>query len=339
MNREGISVAAGISVAGSSADDLVSVIIPIYNSERFLDEAIESVAGQTHDRWELLLVNDGSTDASPAIAQRYAERHPGKVRYLEHAARDNRGCSASRNLGIREARGKYIAFLDADDVWLPDKLRTQVALLRAHPEAAMTYGPSGWWYGWTGRPEDVARDFIQDLGVAPDTLVRPPALLALFLRNEKTVPIPASILVRRDAVQRTGVFEESFRGHPNGLYEDQPFYAKITLAEASWVTADVHCRYRQHPDAVTAVAKRARAHAPARLAFLTWLEGHLAARGVTEGEVWTFVQTELWRRRHPRISRHAARARRICNRLQGRLTSLAEQALSLQVLAWLRHRW
>ena len=79
---------------------LVSVIVIFFNAEKFIQEAIESVFAQTYDAWELLLVDDGSTDESLAIAQRCAKQYSGKVRHLEHAGQQNRGMSASRNLGI-----------------------------------------------------------------------------------------------------------------------------------------------------------------------------------------------------------------------------------------------
>src|SRR5262249_14256541 len=116
---------------------LVSVITIFLNEERFLEDAIRSVFAQTYDSWELLLVDDGSTDRSSALARGWAERHPGRVRYLEHPGHENLGMSATRNLGIREARGELIALLDGDDVYAAGKLATQVAQLEAHPEAAM----------------------------------------------------------------------------------------------------------------------------------------------------------------------------------------------------------
>src|ERR687886_2830749 len=87
-----------------SSEPLVSNIVIFLDAGRFIQEAIESVFAQTHDTWELLLVDDGSTDDSTQIALRYAERHPGKVRYLEHPGHQNRAMSASRNLGIERAR-------------------------------------------------------------------------------------------------------------------------------------------------------------------------------------------------------------------------------------------
>src|SRR5262245_49211304 len=95
---------------------LVSAIIIFRNEEKFLSEAIESVFRQTYPKWELLLVDDGSTDASTGIALRYSQQYSDRVQYLEHEAHSNRGMSASRNLGIQHAKGDYIAFLDGDDV-------------------------------------------------------------------------------------------------------------------------------------------------------------------------------------------------------------------------------
>src|SRR5919107_1887161 len=109
-----------------SSRPLVSTVVAFLNGERFIEEAIESVLAQTYDNWELLLVDDGSTDGSTRIALQCAEQYPAKVRYLEHLGHQNCGMSASRNLGVSRAKGQYIAFLDADDVWLPHKLQQQV---------------------------------------------------------------------------------------------------------------------------------------------------------------------------------------------------------------------
>src|SRR5262249_43659184 len=119
------------------SEDLVTVIVIFLDEARFIREAIDSVFAQTHQQWELLLVDDGSRDQSSGIARSIADQHPEKIWYLEHAGHQNLGMSASRNLGIRHAKGKYIAFLDADDVWWPVKLEQQLAILRAYPSAEM----------------------------------------------------------------------------------------------------------------------------------------------------------------------------------------------------------
>ena len=131
-------------------DPLVSVVVTFLNSERFLQEAVESVLAQTYSRWELLLVDDGSRDRSVRMALNYADIFADKIRYFEHPGHINLGIPASRNLGIGRSEGVFIAFLDSDDVWLPTKLADQVGILTAHPDVAMVYGPSCWWNNWSG---------------------------------------------------------------------------------------------------------------------------------------------------------------------------------------------
>ena len=189
----------------------VSVLTVFFNAERFLEEAIESAFSQTYTDWELLLVDDGSGDQSTRIARDYARRHPEQVRYLEHFGHRNRGISASQNLAIENAMGHYIAFLDSDDVWLPNKLEEQVRLLDARPEAAMLCGATHYWYGWTGQDADRARDLSINPGFDDGSLVDPPAFLVRFLKAEIPVPCPSDVMVRRVAVARTGGFEEQFR--------------------------------------------------------------------------------------------------------------------------------
>src|SRR5262245_40545666 len=176
---------------------LVSIIIPFLNARKFITEAIESVFAQTYDNWELLLVDDGSTDGSTEIAWRYFEHHPGMVHFLEHEGHQNRGACASRNLGLRHARGEYIALLDADDVWLPHKLKQQVVILSMYPEAGMVYGASQYWHSWTGCLEDIQRDYVLAFGVEPNNLVKPPMLLTLLLQSKAPTPCPSDILIRR----------------------------------------------------------------------------------------------------------------------------------------------
>jgi glycosyltransferase involved in cell wall biosynthesis len=272
-----------------SSKPLVSSIIIFLDAERFIEEAIESVFAQTYDNWELLLVDDGSADSSTQIALRYAEQHPGKVRYLEHPGHRNRGTGASRNLGIEHAKGEYIAFLDADDVWLEDKLERQVAVLGSHPEAGMLYGPIEYWYSWTGNPEDVRRDFVPELGFPTNTLFEPPTLLTL-LHPLGSAPQPhlSNLLLRRGAVERTGGFEEAF----GRMYEDQAFYAKVYLKEPVFVASECWSRYRQHPDSCCAVMARMGQHLCARQFFLDWLEEYLLEQGVEDAKIWKLLQED-----------------------------------------------
>ncbi|OLE67613.1 MAG: glycosyl transferase family 2, partial [Cyanobacteria bacterium 13_1_40CM_2_61_4] len=276
---------------------LVSVIIIFLNEERFIQEAVESVFAQTYDSWELLLVDDGSTDASTKIALQYAEQYPMKVRYLEHEAHQNRGMSASRNLGVRHAKGEYVAFLDADDVWLPDKLEEQVAILSSHPEAAMVCGPVQWWYSWTGNPEDIQRAHVVALPVQPDSLVKPPHLLVCLLGNETVTT--TSGLVRRKAIESVGGLEESF----HGLYEDQAFCAKLCSKASVFVASGCWYRWRKHPRSCCSVAVSTGQYRHARLTFLHWLEKYLRQQEIKNSELWEVLQKERWQCHHPILYR------------------------------------
>jgi glycosyltransferase involved in cell wall biosynthesis len=277
------------------SNPMVSIITIFLNAGSFIEEAIASVRAQTFADWELILVDDGSTDQSTAIAQQYASLHPEQIRYYKHERHQNRGMSASRNLGICMSHGEYIAFLDADDVWLPQNLERQVALLQAQPSAAMVYSSTQWWYSWTGRPEDQSRDFMHDLGVPADTLLQPPRLLATFLQHPGSSPCTCSVLLRRSAVEQVGIFEERFRG----MYEDQIFFAKLCLNLPVYVSSGGWARYRQHPASNCATTERAGQESAVRLTFLNWLAGYLAHNSVTDRSLWRVLQAELRRARHP----------------------------------------
>ena len=318
---------------------LVSVIIIFLNGERFIEEAIDSVLAQSFSNWELLLVDDGSVDASTRIARRYAARWPDKVRYLEHPRHQNLGMSASRNLGIREARGEFIAFLDADDVWLPHKLEEQLAILIAHPEAAMLYGRTQKWFGWTGNPEDLKKDTLTELAVEPETIAQPPVLLTRFLKNEHVYPCTCSMLVRRTAFDQIGMFEESFRG----AYEDMVFHTKIFLNAPVFVSGKCWDRYRRHPDNSWKRMAKAGLYDPLnpnplRGNYLRWVERYLTSQSVTEGEVWRTLQQELWPYRHPVLYRFSKSVKRWSLEARERLRSLAKRILPAALHQWLRNQ-
>jgi glycosyltransferase involved in cell wall biosynthesis len=117
------------------ADNLVSVIVPTYNRAYCICRAIDSVRAQTHSNWEILIVDDGSSDDTAAlIASKY--RDDPRVRYLYQA---NTGVSAARNAGIRESQGDYVAFLDSDDAWKIWKLEVQLACFRSFPQVGMVW--------------------------------------------------------------------------------------------------------------------------------------------------------------------------------------------------------
>ncbi len=159
---------------------LVSVIIPVCNGAAYLAEAIESVLAQTYAPLELTVVNDGSTDDSSQIAASY-----GSVRLINQS---NAGAAAARNRGIQDAGGMFLAFLDADDLWMPDKVEIQMALLRRRPEVELV----------TGLVESFISPELQASDFAGITV--PSEGLPGY--------IPSAILCTRKAFERVGSFDE-----------------------------------------------------------------------------------------------------------------------------------
>ena len=180
--------------------DLVSVVVGLRDANCFLREAIDSVFDQTHECWELLLIGDGSTGANTAIAETFAERYPDRVRYVHHHGDGGESAGALRSLGLERARGRFVAFLDADGVWLPHKLERQLQVMRAHPEVGVVYGTAQLWYSWSGDAHDAARDLAPDLGIDLGVPIDGQGLLVYLLRQTILPPRVGSLLVRRELV-------------------------------------------------------------------------------------------------------------------------------------------
>ena len=279
---------------------LVSVIMPFLNVARFLDEAIESVRAQSYPHWELLLCDDGATDGSSDIARRYAALDPERIRHLVHPDGATHGASATRNLGIAAARGELIALLDGDDAWFPNKLEEQVAILAERPDADALYGVTELWYGWTGAPEDAARDSRPTGGLPSNTLLAPRALLVGMLRRELLVPCTCSIIVRAEAVRRSGGFVDEFRQ----IYTDVAFYSRLSLSASVLYVETCWDRYRRHPDSAYSEVQRRGAGREARLRWLTWLDRYLDGTDArNDSALRVALRASLRRERYPRLFR------------------------------------
>jgi glycosyltransferase involved in cell wall biosynthesis len=161
----------------------VSIIVAVKDSARFLAQALDSIAAQHCDEYEVLVVDGGSTDDSLAIARRYEH-----VRCLQQSGR---GFTNAWNSGIEASAAEFIAFLDSDDYWAPDKLAPQLALLRAHPDAAYAFGR--------------VRFFLEP-GCALPAGFRPD-----ILEGSHAVPSCGAMLVRRSAIDRVGLLDEGLR--------------------------------------------------------------------------------------------------------------------------------
>ncbi|MDS9470055.1 glycosyltransferase family A protein [Paracoccus sp. MBLB3053] len=288
-------------VARACNGPLVSCVIIFLNGETHIVQAIESVRAQSYENWELILVDDGSDDSATQIARDYAAREPHRIRYTDHPGHENRGMSASRNAGIALARGEYIALLDADDIWLPERLERHVAVMETHPEVAMSMSPTLYWSSWNRKNQSRFRpwrsmDLRNDLGVPPGMVLQPPELVIQYLESHGAgVPGICSLLIRRAPLLQIGGFEDSFRT----LYEDQAFYFKIFLSFPVIAIDEVLDFYRQHEASACALASASGGDAAARPIFLDWLDRYFQKMGVDDPRIWQALRGEQTRFEEP----------------------------------------
>jgi len=216
------------SQKGSSLP-LVSGIIPCYNRPEYVAQAIESALAQTYPALEIIVVDDGSTDDTPAVLERYADR----VRIVRQA---NAGTAAARNAGIRASSGKYLAWLDSDDTWLPEKIAAQVAVLEQFPEVGVVYTFCA--------SMDVDGNPPPPDGPVPipAPVIRRDILRMMVVESEI---MPQSCLVRRTALDAAGWFDPAY------LAED--WELNFRLAQRcvyAYLDAPL-TRYRIHPNSKT----------------------------------------------------------------------------------------
>jgi glycosyltransferase involved in cell wall biosynthesis len=171
----------------------VSILMPVYNGSKYIIKAIESALAQTYQNFELLVVNDGSTDNSKAIITSYLD--DSKIRYFEQ---QNAGVAAARNLALRHAKGKYIGFLDQDDLWLPDKLSTQIEFLEKNQELAFVHSRQGYIQADGSFIANYPKDWVSDL--------HGNCFVELFKRNRIAV---LTVLLRKNVIDEIGFFNEA----------------------------------------------------------------------------------------------------------------------------------
>ena len=188
----------------TASQPLVSVIIPTYNYARFIAEAVASVQSQTYSNWEMIVIDDGSTDNTEEVVKRIAADEP-RISYLRQ---DNARQAAARNNGIRHAKGNYLQFLDADDLIEPQKLEQQVAFLEQHTSVDITY--SGVRYFSSERADELllSRQYSswEDSGAwMPEISGQGKEILLALLRNN--IMVVNAPLIRREVIDRVGLFD------------------------------------------------------------------------------------------------------------------------------------
>ena len=217
----------------------VSVVMPAYNAGRYIAESVESVLGQTFGDWELVVVDDGSEDDTGAVVEAYAAGDA-RVRYVR---RPNGGQAAARNTGLAGARAPLVAFLDADDLWLPEKLEAQLAVLeRTGVDLVYTDG-----YFFSEEEAELDERF----DILPGEARGAEMFRTLFASNRIGT---LSVLVRRGALDAVGLFDED-RAYQN--CEDYDLWLRLAKWGAGFYGMPERLmRYRRHAAATTYAASR-----------------------------------------------------------------------------------
>ena len=282
---------------------LVSIIVGFFNAERFIEETIESVFSQTLSDWELILIDDGSTDRSSAIVQQYASKNRDRVYCLTHRGRQNRGVCASRNLALSQARGTFIAVLDSDDVWLPNKLEEQVEVLEQNPHVGMVFGASRYWRRWNASGARAGSDYTPELGIETDAIHEPPSLLRrCHPLGRATAPCPSDLLLRRDVLLAVKGFEEEFTGIYQ-MYEDQAFLAKVYMSTPVFASARTWTKYRLHEDSCCYRVEASGEERKVRLYYLNWLSNYLRACRFQDKDIQRALSRAMIIARYPLINK------------------------------------
>jgi glycosyltransferase involved in cell wall biosynthesis len=243
-----MQVSSKIHVAESGCPLKVSVIIPVYNVEKYLSQAVESVvAERASGLLEIILVEDGSSDNSLEIAEKLKEKYAELIQLYRHPNGENRGAGASRNLGIQKAHGEYICFLDADDYWLPDRLKEAVSLLESDASIDGVYSPA--LYRFETAHEKVKFQHLPELYGTTET-ISPDRLLDRAIEGE-TVSHTNGFIIRRHCLDKTGLFEESLRrGQDTEFFYKMMAVLKLigTASKAPVAVVRRHGENRWNPD-------------------------------------------------------------------------------------------
>jgi glycosyltransferase involved in cell wall biosynthesis len=226
-------------------EPLVSTIVPAYNAAAFIDASVGSAANQSYQRLEILVADDGSTDATAERVRQWAKR--ANVRWIVGPCRAGRP-SVPRNRALRAASGEFVAFLDADDLWMPHKIADQVQAFAEYPDLVMVYSALRAFGRGT-------RFSSAQYGLKPWPTRA--ALSRDALEAANTVPC-SSVMVRREIIDRLGGFDEDPEMQ---AVEDYDLWLRVSSLGPIGFIPRVHGSYRVHPDGISRdpLAQRRRA--------------------------------------------------------------------------------
>ncbi|MBI4341884.1 MAG: glycosyltransferase family 2 protein [Candidatus Omnitrophica bacterium] len=240
----------------------VSAIIPTYNRAAFLKEAMASIQAQTFTDWELIVVDDGSTDATREVVQAVQRRDP-RVRYLFQS---NRGGAEARNAALERASGSLVAFLDDDDTWLPEKLARQVAVMTHAPERVGLVACGAYPIAASG--ECLEAEWPDFGGLPP---------LKVLLRVGCVIRSLSGVMVRRSCVERVGRLNAAYR-----VTNDYEWYLRLARIYDFLIMPEPLYQYRYHPGNISGNGPEVRRQLIQLLEGVTpgadWLSRHVLYR-------------------------------------------------------------
>jgi glycosyltransferase involved in cell wall biosynthesis len=212
----------------------VSVVIPVFNGERFIGAAIRSALGQTFRDFEIIVVDDGSTDQTEKIVRQFSDR-------VAYHRQQNRGAGAARNLGVMSASGEWIAFLDADDIWYPQKLAVQFEAVAMNPAIAFVYSDMD--------TIDVHEAILQRNFLTTQVKRRrwkKNRDLVSLVFGGQPFPYPSTVLLKRERFSQSGGFSPLFR---RNYHEDFDLFARIAHVAPLHFVPQSLVQYRKMPSA------------------------------------------------------------------------------------------
>lgn len=216
----------------------VSVIIPSYNAERWIKSTLDSVLAQTYSDIEIIVIDDGSTDDTVSVVSKnYPE--------IKLISQTNQGVAAARNKGIENASGEWIAFLDADDIWLPNKIRDQFELLATDPEAQMVYSSWHVWPSQTSSPDPELLCVLQKVTNNTDEFRGPSGWIYPELLEDCYV-WTSTVLAKRTLFEHIGKFDTTLK-----IGEDYDLWLRASQSTKILRVAKPLALYRIHPTSLT----------------------------------------------------------------------------------------
>lgn len=211
-----------------SKQTLVSVVMPAFNSEATIGESIKSVLKQSFQGWELIVVDDGSTDGTAEVVNSFSDER------IQLIIQVNSGVSSARNAAITRSSGQYIAFLDSDDIWHPEKLRKQLDFFKKHPEIGLLYTDKMCFY--ESLDNAFFCEYKIDVGIDDD--------YQRLLTHDYISTL--TVMTRKDVLEHVGVFKSDLR-----CAEDWDLWIRIAKNFSVSVIREPLAYYREHPGGIS----------------------------------------------------------------------------------------